>query len=334
MITVGVIDSGIDNSHPDLVDRVNTTLSRSFVEDLPSGLIDSNGHGTGVASIIGAKTNNGVGITGVAWNVELISLKAGTTRPALQTDAVIEAIQYATEIGIDVLNCSFGSTTESSQMKSAIQNFPGVVVCAAGNEGDETPMYPASSNCSNIISVGASTSSDELPYYSSYGATTVDLFAPGHNILCCYPVGLCGGSSCSSLYHHTAAYHEMAGTSAAAPHVTGVVALMLSKHPNLTPQKIRQILIDTVDTPTDFWGDEVFGDKCVSGGRLNAYAALQSPSYHTYVTQQHNAFQHKRVCSCGSIIYENHIWNAAQTICLVCGYDRNDQTVLSRKEQP
>lgn len=328
-ILVGVIDSGIDTSHPELSGRVNNILSKSFVSGTTSGTVDTSGHGTGVAGIIGAKTNNSIGIAGVAWNVQLVSLKVGTTGNTFNTNAVVEAINYATEKGIDVLNCSFGSYTESTAIKTAIQNFPGPVVCAAGNEGVETPMYPACSNCSNIISVGASTSSDTVAFYSNYGVTTVDLFAPGDAILTSYPKGLCGGASCDSLSHHATNYHEMDGTSASAPYVTGVVALMLSKHPNLTPQKIRQILIDTVDTVTNFWGTDVFGANCVSGGRLNAYAALQSPSNHTYTIQMHNSSQHKCTCVCGSIYYEPHCWNAIRTKCLVCGYNNDDLSVLS-----
>jgi len=179
---------------------------------------------------------------------------------------VANAINYATNQGIHILNASFAFDKYEPAHYQAISNYPGLFVAAAGNNGtnnDTTPRYPASYVLSNIISVGASTEANTRAIWtngqaSNYGKTSVHLFAPGDNIL-----------STTKLIDLIAGplYGRKSGTSMAAPQVTGVAALMLSKNPNLTPLQIRTYIVNNVDTASAF-------SNSISGGRLNAQRAL------------------------------------------------------------
>lgn len=296
-VRVGVLDSGINGSHPDLSGNINSNLSRDFSNSETGPLVDSDGHGTAVAGIIGAVGDNGIGVCGVCWEVELASLKINNDEGEGNLYNIIDAINYAYHYDFDILNMSFilGSEGDSiiypSPLYEAIDNFPGLVVCSAGNEyqdNDSIPVYPANFNLPNMITVGASFYStdsnadmewvyptndplDELDG-SNFGLTTVDIFAPGSQIKTTVPSG----------------YDTMQGTSMAAPMVTGVAALMLSANPNLYPEEIKYMIIESADAVN------IFANKCVSGGRLNAYEAVKfardherqycgsNKSYHTY----------------------------------------------------
>ncbi|MBR7133001.1 MAG: S8 family serine peptidase [Clostridia bacterium] len=296
---MGVIDSGIDSSHPDLASRVNLTLSRNLSDDNSNAEYVS-AHGTHVAGIIGAQGNNEIGISGVCWNVELVSLRicalAENGDVYFSTESVTRAVNYATDNEIDILNISGGgygfNGSYELNLISAINSFPGLVVCSAGNEGtdnDVEPLYPASHTCSNIISVTSSTEYDQLGTSRNYGATSVDLAAPGEGIHSTVP-----GND----------YESLSGTSMAAPQVAGVAALMLSFNPNLTNQQIKNIILGTVDKL------DAFAEITVSGGRLNAYKAVRSCSnYANFETPEYKggtAF----VSSSGwfSTTYSGRVW--------------------------
>ncbi len=338
-IQVGIIDTGIDASHPDLVDRVNTTLSKSFLVYYPSatsGLVYD--HGTHVAGIIGAETDNG-GVAGVCWDVELISLRVDRAsqpgdipgRPYLDGVALVSAVQYASEIGIDILNFSGGYYTWSTAMISMaaqIENFDGLFVCSAGNDDKNTDIelfYPSSNRFGNLISVGASTNDDRKANFSNYGVSTVDIFAPGVGIH-------------STVFNNVHEYLD--GTSMSAPIVAGVAALLLSIHPELSPEELKAIIMSSVDVIYDDNGNNVFGDLCVSGGRINAYKALTSNYLHDYsyfYTNDATITTHWRYCAeCGYQIYEEHFMtysaidsNSHRHICLDCGYNTIENHTIS-----
>ena len=226
--------------------------------------IDS--HGTHTAGTIGAAGNNGIGVTGVCWHVKLMSLKFLLPQGGITSDAV-DAIDYAIEmkqrgVNIRAINASWGGGGFSQTLQDVILNAGGaniLFVAAAGNGGQDSvgdntdlqPSYPSCYNCPNIISVGAFTRYNLRATYSNYGATTVDLFAPGTYVASTWP-----GNG----------YVYDSGTSMSAPHVTGTVGLIASIGPALTGLQIKQIIMDsTVAVPNL---------TCITGGRLDLRNAI------------------------------------------------------------
>lgn len=259
-ITVGIIDGGI-NEHVDLIGNLSTTLNKNFTDE--SGLEDNANHGTKVAGIIGARTSNSLGIAGICWNVTIVNLKAYEDDPFTLSGGttymswVTEAINYAADVGIDVLNISGKADALIGRygLTTAINNYAGIIVAACGNDGSTDIPYPAGYSADNIISVASVNSDNELVSSSNYNYTHVDLAAPGNNIL--------------SLTE-TAAYSYCNGTSFAAPFVTATVALLLSINPNYTPTQIKNLILQNVDTRSSLLG------KVASGGTLNIFSTLLS----------------------------------------------------------
>ena len=269
-VVVAVIDTGVDYTHPDLASNIWVNpgeIAGNGIDDDGNGFVDDirgwdfanndadpfddNGHGTHVAGTIGAVGNNGIGITGVAWEVDIMPLKfLGRDGSGFLSDAV-EAVNYAAANGAKIINASFGGGGFSSMMQNAILNFQnmgGIFVAAAGNESnnnDTRPSYPANYNLPSVISVAASTSSDTLASFSNYGTATVDIAAPGSSILSTLP-----GNR----------YGRFSGTSMAAPHVAGALALLWGQDPTLSSTE----LIDLVMTTTD----DVLTNR-TTHGRLN-----------------------------------------------------------------
>jgi len=184
-IIVAVIDSGVALNHPDISSNLITGYDAlTDGEDLP---YDDNGHGTHVSGVIAALVNNNLGISGISRrnNVKVMPIRAGGSNGSLLLSDIIEAINYATGNHADILSLSFGGTYYSQSEYDALAAFPGLIVAAAGNEGvdnDYIPSYPASFNLPNIISVAATDQNDGLADFSNYGATSVDVGAPGVNI--------------------------------------------------------------------------------------------------------------------------------------------------------
>ena len=277
-LVIGVIDTGVDYNHPDLVGNIWTNpgeIAGDRIDNDRNGYIDDvrgwdfayndnnpmdvRGHGTHVAGTIAGKGNNGVGVTGVAWNAKIMPLKFLNDTGWGYTSDAISAINYATAKGVKLTNNSWGGGDYSQALSDAI-NTAGqrgaLFIASAGNSSrntDTTPSYPASYNLANIISVASTTRTDGLSSFSNYGATTVDLGAPGSDIYSTLP---------------NSSYGTYSGTSMASPHVTGAAALLWSQNPTWTAQQIKNRLMSTGDSISALNG------KTVSGKRLNIYNAL------------------------------------------------------------
>lgn len=300
-VVVGVIDSGVDYTHPDLQGKIDTSLSYDFVNNTsalpnPSTLF---WHGTFVAGILAAQTDNWEGIAGAGWDIKIASLRVIDETNFAKWDDVAAAINKAQDKEIPIINLSLGGSSTTSGLLAAICNYTGVMVCAAGNNynnnDSEDMHYPSNYNYrNNLISVGASDQNDECYYYnadigSNYGKTKVDLFAPGVDI---YSTMING----YKMKDYIATYYDTFwGTSFATPYVTGVAALLLSKYPSLTAAEIKDAIVNSVDKVS------ALSNYCKSGGRLNAFNALNSlhtghqyGQCYSYVSQT----QHASFCAC------------------------------------
>ena len=317
-VKVGIIDTGIDSSHPELSGRLDTVLSSDFTTDDPVELpfVDRIGHGTNVAGIIAASTNNEEGIAGVCWNVKLVSLKVGNVIGGMSAYALKRALIHAQSNKIPIVNMSIDTTDPDISLRTAIETYEGLIITVAGNDNYDLTnsnyrAYPAAYDYDHIIVVGASTINDEKWEDSNYGSTKVDLFAPGHNIY-----------TTRAPYSENMKYEYVSGTSFAAPFVTGVAALIKANASYLYPTEIKEIIMNNVDQSYNFL------NKCVSGGRLNAYKALSSIEHtHEYSYQYLNKNSHILTCRCGATsgLRQGHaisIDDVGKTYanCLGCGY--------------
>ncbi len=294
-VVVGIIDEGIDYTHPDLAANIWTNpgeIAGNGIDDDIDGYIDdihgwdfynndntifdgttSNSvdhHGTHVAGTIGGVGGNGQGVAGVNWNVTMISAKFLGPTGGYLSDAV-KALDYLTNLktkyGVNIVasNNSWGGGGYSSTLQSAITraaNAGILFIAAAGNNGtnnDTTANYPsnydttAGAGYDSVIAVAAIDASGNLPSFSNYGATTVDLGAPGVGIYSTLPFN---------------SYGSYSGTSMATPHVTGAVASYAASHPGVTAAAIKSAILSSAQaTPT-----ATLAGKTVTGGRLNISA--------------------------------------------------------------
>lgn len=271
-VIVGIVDSGVNAYHPELIGQIDSVLSKSFVDENP--LIDEYNHGTGVAGVMASLGNLEDGVEGICNQCTFVSLQVYNTSEQFQTlsySNLIEMINYAEMINVDILNMSIEiDGFIGDALNSAIDNFTGLVVCAAGNydlniDDSSNYFFPASYPCENIISVGASHLDDTKWNYqvgsidrfaSNFGETSVDLFAPGSNVFV--------------LDNSNNYYSCQMGTSIAAPFVSGVAALLMSEYVNLSYMAVKDIILSTVNDSTHLV------DYCQSGGVLNGYNALKS----------------------------------------------------------
>ena len=306
-VIIGVIDTGMDYNHPDLIDNrwVNpgtlpgSTYGYSALNPELDPM-DSDSHGTHVAGTIGASGNNGTGVVGVNWNVTLLPCQflgpsGGSTAGA------IECINYFTDLklnhGVDIkaTNNSWGGGGYSETLRAAIQSGgdAGILfIAASGNDGgnaDSAPMYPAAYDLDVIVSVASTDRNDNMSGFSNYGATSVDLAAPGSAILSTVP---------------GASYATFSGTSMASPHVAGAAALLWSVNPDITALEMKAILMDSGDALPALEG------KTVSGKRINLVNAMveadPTPSFKLALTPRT-----QQITAGGAAQYTLNIGNVA-----------------------
>ncbi len=281
-IIVGIIDSGFLFEHPDLQNNLYTNAQEipdNGIDDDGNGYVDDvhgwdfvdapymadialgdylerdnnpedeNYHGTHVAGIIGADTNNQIGICGTAWNIKILPIRAGfrTTQGQgyLEDDDAAAGIIYSADMGCRVINLSWGDKNYSPIIEDACNyaiSKGTIIVASAGNDPVPTVSYPA--KLENVICVGAVNEYQDLAGFSSYGPD-LDIVAPGNNIL--------------STYSLTEEYMQMSGTSMAAPFVTGAIALLLSYENNLNLDQVRSKLHQSAKDIGNPGFDNMFG---------------------------------------------------------------------------
>lgn len=279
-VVVAMIDTGIDLDHPDLADNlwINTgEIPNNATDDDENGYIDDvNGwdfvdndavpnatskHGVFVSGIIGMVGNNGVGSSGVCWDVSLMTLRVfdGAT-----LDNLIAAIDYAADNGADVINASYGGYGYSELEREAIARAGSaevIFVAATGNDAlliDHWRFYPAVYELPNLISVGATSQLDGRATFSNWGGNSMDLLAPGIPIFSTqiYPV--------TTPNNTPPGFDVWAGTSFAAPHASGAAALYRSEHPNASAREVTDRMRGGVDRLL------ALTDLARTEGRLNA----------------------------------------------------------------
>jgi subtilisin family serine protease len=278
-VVVAVLDSGVDYTHTDLAANIWVRpASVKPYEDRQLGTIqdfhgynalennadpmDDNGHGTHCAGIIGAEGGNDIGIAGVNWKIQIMPLKFMNAGGFGTTKDAVEAINYVIDrkqhgVNVRVISASWGSTQKSRALEDVIRKAydEGILfVAASGNastNNDRSPHYPSSYN--NVISVAALDRNDQLASFSNYGVKSVQIAAPGKDILSTWLGD---------------AYEEHSGTSMATPVVAGVAALVIANQPGISVAELRQKLLASVDKLDSLNG------KVTSGGRINAAKAV------------------------------------------------------------
>jgi len=270
-VRVAVIDTGVDYFHPDLEANVWTNPGEiagngldddgnGYVDDVhgydfvsgDSDPMDDHSHGTHVAGIIGAVGNNRIGVGGVCWSATLMAIKAFDDHGEGTVAGVVAALRYAVDNGARVINASWGQSDKSRALQEAVTetwNAGVLIVAAAGNERSDVAPFPAAFD--RVVAVAALNAKGERAFFSNFGSF-VDLAAPGEAILSTTP---------------NARYDLLSGTSMAAPHVTGVAALVLARQPELTNDELATLLRNAV---TDLAADQYIGT-----GRLDAGQAVR-----------------------------------------------------------
>lgn len=269
-VTVAIVDTGIDYKHPDLADNMWVNRNEipddkidndnnGYVDDIYgwdfynkdastchykyypeydmnlSDPEDNDDHGTHVAGIIGAIANNNQGIAGIASNVnlKLMTLKINGGKDGKgNVSSAIEAVKYATKMGADICNMSWGTSNNSESLKTVMKESDLLFVSAAGNTGtnnDTNPVYPASFELNNMISVTFINSTGQLTKLSNFGSSSIDLAAPGEDIFSTV-VG---------------SYGTMTGSSMAAPQVAGVAAMLYAHSDYVYPSNVRDLIINS-----------------------------------------------------------------------------------------
>ncbi len=247
-VTVAVIDTGVDYTHPDLA--ANYGGGDDFVSG-DGDPMDDHGHGTHVAGTIAASMNNPTGtpgaaegVVGVAPNARILAYKVCRSDGTCDDFAIQQAIARAVTDGANIINMSLGESEYSQSLNDAVQaawNAGLVIVAGAGNDGTTVPFYPAAFD--NVISVAAFDEDHRRPSFSNYGSW-VDISAPGNVIMSTYPVAACGSSTTPG---DTGCYTWNTGTSMATPHVSGAAALVWSRSDVTSNSQVVDILLNSAD---------------------------------------------------------------------------------------
>jgi subtilisin family serine protease len=291
-VIVAVIDTGVKYDHQDLADNawINTNeIAGNGIDDDNNGFIDDiygydftnsdgdpmddNGHGTHCAGILGAKGDNGMGISGVAHSAQIMGLKFLGADGSGSISAAINSIMYAVDNGATILSNSWGGGGFSQALFDAISyanDHDVLFIAAAGNDSsnnDINPSYPANYDLPNVISVASTDHNDQLSSFSNYGMS-VHLAAPGSDILSTYNNG---------------GYRHLSGTSMATPYVTGAAVLLRSNSPHLTALETKQILLESV-----YELDSLNG-SIETGGRLDVSKALTDIESINFITIDNGA---------------------------------------------
>ncbi|ADB33324.1 peptidase S8 and S53 subtilisin kexin sedolisin [Kribbella flavida DSM 17836] len=264
--TVAVLDTGVDGGHPELAGRVYTGYNALNPK---ASANDDEGHGTMVAGIIAANTNNGRGVAGVAWNARILPVKVLNAEGSGSDSSVVAGINWAASHGARVINMSLGGRSYNPVMHDAVKKAVAkgiVVVAASGNEYDSVPEYPAA--FPETISVGATDNNGALTTFSSWG-DSVDLTAPGWNILSTGPRAL--------LEPEYLPYLGGSGTSFSAPMVAGVAAMLRNKYPSWTPAQIEARLKSTARDAGPRGIDPYYGAGVLDAA--NALGATWAPEF-------------------------------------------------------
>lgn len=301
-ITIAVIDSGIDSSHPDLKNKIVDQVS--FVKYEPASE-DGLGHGTHVAGIIaGSGVASGSKYKGVAPGASLMNVKVLDNYGWGTASSIISGIEYAVEHGADVISLSLGDymwppdgTDPMAMAANAAVDAGVVVVAAAGNAG-EVFFIATPASAEKVIAVGATTKQDDIAMYSSMGPTwdhriKPEVSAPGGAVFIYdnpAELGIVSAKAFNSIFERWSPecivdkyYIALSGTSMATPHVSGVVALMLQAHPDWTPDKIKQQLMNTAV-------DLGESPNAQGVGRIDAVSAVENtltiePTHLSYITK-------------------------------------------------
>ncbi len=317
-IVIGIVDTGVDYNHEDLKDKIWVNLGESGndkngndkrtngIDDDDNGFIDDwrgwdfvssenpavgdndphpgHIHGTHVAGVTAAMTNNKIGIAGIARGAKILPVKIGDDNPfSTSVSNSYEGILYAATMGADVINCSWGSESRSEaemEVLSTATSLGSLIIAAAGNNGDYTPFFPASHK--DVVSVAAVNIDDIKAGFSNYHPT-VDISAPGVDILSSIP-----GNS----------YEYLDGTSMASPVVTGVAALVKSRFPDYSPMQLKEQLkasSDNIDTLNPYFIGQI------GRGRIDAFKAIGRDSLKSIVLDNYRVIDEN-----GNNIYEKN----------------------------
>lgn len=295
-VIIAILDSGIpilsgNLSHTDLNLSTKFILGPDYIDDPSDGVKDMHGHGTHVTGIASAETDNSAGIAGVAGNCRVMVIQVFNQNLGGSWEAFLDGVRYAVDNGAKIINYSGGQTSPSGLAEEAVQyaNDPdnyALIIASSGNDNDPLEWPAAySSSYSNVIAVGATQHHDQKASYSNHGSG-LNVVAPG---------GYGGSPSSNDIYSTTPnyiveinyddvsqLYGYLAGTSMAAPHVSGVAALILSINPSLTPSEVRQIIEESADKVPGMNGENFTNEY--GYGRVNAYKALLGTNGFTFVS--------------------------------------------------
>lgn len=262
-VKIAIVDTGVDYNHPDIAANY-IQGGYDFINN-DNDPMDDNGHGTHVAGIASAVTNNSIGVAGISQS-KILAEKVLSSSGSGSYSAVANGITHAANNGAKVISMSLGGRFDSFTLQNAVNyawNKGALLVAAAGNDYSGKISYPAA--YANVIAVSALNQDDSFAVYSNHGKK-IELAAPGTGIYSAVPTGTC--SLCDS-----SGYKYLSGTSMATPFVSGSAGLVLSKNSSLTNQQVRNILDKSaVDLGTS-GRDAYFGY-----GKVNPYGALlQTP---------------------------------------------------------